>query len=245
MLPFDPFDQFIELDRLLRGGQRVGIRKSVFAGGFIRSGGGSGHAGHWRCSASAGIGCGASGLAAHAPSKSASGGKARFIIMFGPFVDDALLRGDPGDVGLVGGVCGVGRGAVTGEGGSERRLFLIVKLLEPAALRLPMAGLAFLDEEQDAERERDHDPRHALRTEEAKQAHAPRLSASTVAPSRVASTLKRPTGPPASSPTMTTTMAAMKPASDQPKMVTIVCSSARLQPPHMRSAINATADTPQ
>ena len=33
--------------------------------------------------------------------------------------------------------------------------------------------------------------------------------------------MKRPTGPPASSPTITTTIAAMKPPSDQPKMTRI------------------------
>ena len=40
-------------------------------------------------------------------------------------------------------------------------------------------------------------------------------------PPRPAATLKRPTGPPASRPTMTTTMAMMNPASVQPKMATI------------------------
>src|SRR5690242_5025943 len=38
----DPFDQFVELDGLLGGGETVGWRKSVFAGGFSRLAGGSG-----------------------------------------------------------------------------------------------------------------------------------------------------------------------------------------------------------
>ena len=44
---------------------------------------------------------------------------------------------------------------------------------------------------------------------------------------------------------MTTIIAVMKPPSDQPKMVTIVCSSAALQPPHISSATIAPAAAPQ
>src|SRR5690348_16763649 len=42
-----------------------------------------------------------------------------------------------------------------------------------------------------------------------------------------------------------TTIAAMNPPSDQPKMVTIVCSSERLQPPHMSSATMKPEAAPQ
>ena len=69
--------------------------------------------------------------------------------------------------------------------------------------------------------------------------------ASRLAPSRAALKLKRPTGPPASRPTMTATMAAMNPPSDQPKMMTMLCSSRADQPPHIRSVIIATAASPQ
>ena len=41
-LRLHPFDQLVELDRLLGRGQRVGSRKSVFAGGFSSAAGGSG-----------------------------------------------------------------------------------------------------------------------------------------------------------------------------------------------------------
>jgi hypothetical protein len=37
-----PLDQFVELDRLLGGGEGVGSRKSVFAGGLRRTCGGNG-----------------------------------------------------------------------------------------------------------------------------------------------------------------------------------------------------------
>ena len=66
-----------------------------------------------------------------------------------------------------------------------------------------------------------------------------------VAPVRVAVTLNRPTGPPARRPTITAVIAAMKPPSDQPKMTTMLCSSAGDQPPHIRSAIIATAQAAQ
>ena len=41
---------------------------------------------------------------------------------------------------------------------------------------------------------------------------------------------------------ITTTIAAMKPPSDQPKMATIVCSSARFQPPHKERDHEACGD---
>ena len=41
-LRLHPFDQLVELDRLLGRGQRVGGRKSVFAGGLSSAAGGSG-----------------------------------------------------------------------------------------------------------------------------------------------------------------------------------------------------------
>ncbi len=57
--------------------------------------------------------------------------------------------------------------------------------------------------------------------------HSAPPSASRQAPSRLALILNRPTGPPASSPTITATIAAMNPPSDQPKMTTMLCSSSR------------------
>jgi hypothetical protein len=42
MLLSNPFDQLVELDGLLCGDEGVGLRKSVFAGGFSSSVGGSG-----------------------------------------------------------------------------------------------------------------------------------------------------------------------------------------------------------
>jgi hypothetical protein len=41
-LPSDPFDQFVELDGLFGGEERVGGRKSVFAGGLRSAAGGIG-----------------------------------------------------------------------------------------------------------------------------------------------------------------------------------------------------------
>src|SRR5206468_12607935 len=97
-------------------------------------------------------------------------------------------------------------------------------------------------DKQDRESEADGDPDHALRIEEA-QNHW--LSASTDAPSRPATSLKRPTGPPARRPTITAIIAAMKQPSDQPKITTMLCSSAGDQPPHISSATIATAQAPQ
>src|SRR5438445_13786135 len=54
----NPFDQLVELDRLLGRGQCVTGRKSVLTGGLSSDAGGSGKAGHWCVSASTGIGCG-------------------------------------------------------------------------------------------------------------------------------------------------------------------------------------------
>src|SRR6185503_12681312 len=182
--------------------------------------------------------CGAGTLAAQALSKRASGGKARFIIIGGPFVDGALVGGDPFGIGLVRGLRLRRRGAVVGDCAGERGLFLAVELLEMVALFLPVASLAFLEDGEDSECEADREARDPLDVEESKKGHGwPSPSASTVAPSRVALTFRRPTGPPVSRPTITTTIAAMKPPSDQPKMRTIECSSALLQPPHMRRAI--------
>ena len=42
VLRFDPFDQFVELDRLVGGELAVGDRRSVWDGGWSRSAGGSG-----------------------------------------------------------------------------------------------------------------------------------------------------------------------------------------------------------
>src|SRR5205085_8924664 len=124
-----------------------------------------------------------------------------------------------------------------------RRLLASVKLLEPAAFLPPVTRLAFLNDEQDRQAQRERESRNALRVEEAQDHHA--LSASIDAPSRLAETLKRPTGPPASRPTMTTIIARMMPPRDQPKMATIVCSSEQLQPPHMRSATMNPAQAPR
>src|SRR5205085_7336611 len=121
-------------------------------------------------------------------------------------------------------------------------LALPVELFEARALLLPMARLALLDDEQDREREADRDARDPLDVEEA-QDHWP--SASIEAPSRLAASLNRPTGPPARSPTITAIIAAMKPPSDQPKMVTMLCSSDCDQPPHISNATMATAQAPQ
>jgi len=44
---------------------------------------------------------------------------------------------------------------------------------------------------------------------------------------------------------ITAIIAAMNPPSDQPKMVTIVCSSCTLQPPHIRSATMNPEAAPQ
>jgi hypothetical protein len=41
-LRFHPLDQLVELDGLLGGEEAVRVRKSVFAGGFIRASGGRG-----------------------------------------------------------------------------------------------------------------------------------------------------------------------------------------------------------
>jgi hypothetical protein len=64
----DPLDQFVEQDRLLGRKEAAGVRKSIFAGGFSMPSVGNGNAGHWRFSASAGIGWGGVGLLAQAPS---------------------------------------------------------------------------------------------------------------------------------------------------------------------------------
>jgi hypothetical protein len=75
-LPIHPFDQLVELDRLLGRGQAIGERKSVLSGGLIRFAGGRGYGGHWRCSPTAAIGCGWCCLAAQLLSTIASSGKA-------------------------------------------------------------------------------------------------------------------------------------------------------------------------
>src|SRR5438067_906597 len=192
-----------------------------------------------------GWGCGS--LEAQLLSMSPSSGKAGFIVICGPLVDRALLGDDAVGVGLVGGSGGVGGGADVGDGSGEGGLILVVELFEPGALLAPMVRLPLLDDEQDGECEADGDPGDALHVEQA-QDHAlgsPVPSASMVAPSRPAIIFRRPIGPPASKPTMTTIIATMKPPSDQPKMVTIVCSSDRLQPPHIRSATMNPEKAPQ
>jgi hypothetical protein len=191
------------------------------------------------------MGCGACSLPAQALSKSMSGGKTRFEVIRGPFVDGALLRADPREVRFVGGARSFGGGAVIGDGSGECGFTLAVQLLELPALLLSVAGLAFLHDEQQPERDADGEPGDPLDVEQPED-HSPcSRSASNEAPSRLAVTLNRPTGPPASSPTITTIMAAMKPPKDQPKMVTIVCSSAGLQPPHISNATMNPAAAPQ
>src|SRR5205085_10464924 len=113
-----------------------------------------------------------------------------------------------------------------------------------AGLVAPVAGFALSHNEQNGDAQRRRDPGQALDVEKPKQGHG-RASVSSEAPSRVAATLNRPTGPPVSRPTITATIAAMKPRSDQPKMMTIECSSAADQPPHISSATMATAQAPQ
>jgi hypothetical protein len=147
------------------------LRKSVLTGGLSNSGGGSGKAGHWRCSASAGTGRGAWGFAAQALSKRTSGGKTRLKIILGPFRNGALSGFDALGGGAVGGAGGLGRGAVVGDGFGHGRSLAGIKLLELGGLLLPVAGLGFLDDQQDGERERGDEPGEALRVEKAKEHH--------------------------------------------------------------------------
>jgi hypothetical protein len=166
-------------------------------------------------------------------------------------VDVALLGGDALRGGAVGSLGGVGGRAVIGDGPGKGRLLTAIELLELAGLLAPVAGVALLDHEQQGEADRDREPGDALDVEQPQIHHAlvsvmtASLEASMVAPERVAATLKRPTGPPARRPTITTVMAAMNPPSDQPKMTTMLCSSAAGQPPHIRSATMATAQAAQ
>src|ERR1041385_1131428 len=119
----------------------------------------------------AGIGCGGCGFEAQALSSSASGGKACFIIIGGPFVEGALLGGDAVGVGLVGGAGILGGRSIVGHGGGEARLLSGVELLEVAALLLPMAGVVLLYDEQKSEDDRGREPGDPLRIEEAEQSH--------------------------------------------------------------------------
>ena len=147
MLAPHPFDQFVELDRLLGGDQCVGGRKSVFTGGLSRLAGGSGQAGHWRASASTGIGCGGWGVAAQLVSASASSGNAGLIVISGPLIDGGVLRGDAGGGGAIGGAGSIRGGAVIGDGAGKRCLARAVKLLKLVALAASVTGLALLKQE--------------------------------------------------------------------------------------------------
>src|SRR5207248_6155092 len=136
------------------------------------------------------------------------------------FSGDALGGGAVGRAGCIGGR------VVIGDGARKRRLLVLIRLLILAALFAPVMRLAFLDDEQDAEGERHRDAGDALHVEQAEKHHGcPSESASIEAPSLVAVILKRPTGPPARRPTITATMAAMNPHSDQPKITTMLCSA--------------------
>src|SRR4051794_966196 len=142
-----------------------------------------------------------------------------------PFVDSGLGGAGALGGGSVGGSRLVGRGAIIGFGAGERGLRPAIELLLPRCVLLPVARLDLLDDEQQREAQRDGEPGDALRAQQAQRHHC--SSASMIAPSRPALSLNRPTGPPASRPTMTAIIAAIRPPSDQPKMVTMVCSSSR------------------
>jgi hypothetical protein len=72
-------------------------------------------------------------LAAQALSKRASGSKARFVIIRGPFADGVLLGSDAREIGLVGGARRLGGGAVIGDRARKGRLLLAIELLEAGA----------------------------------------------------------------------------------------------------------------
>ncbi len=91
--------------------------------------------------------------------------------MSSPFVDGALLGADPLGRGAVGGAGRFGGGAIGSDGSGEGGLLGTIELLELAALLLPVAGLALLDEQHHAERERGGKSREALNIEEAQKAH--------------------------------------------------------------------------
>src|SRR3982751_3668401 len=165
------------------------------------------------------MGCGACGFDAQPASASASIGQTGLIVMFTPLVDCALLGWDALRRGGVGCArCG-GCGAVIGDGSGEGGLLAAIELLELATLPAPVAGLAFLDEQEPGEAECDDNTGDARGAKQAQDHGWTSASASKEAPSRVAETLNLPTGPPASSPMMTAIIAAIKPPSDQPKMV--------------------------
>src|SRR5689334_13712889 len=177
---------------------------------------------------------------------SANIGKASLKFIGNPFVD-CVLRG-PGSLGRVtiastSNFCG---GAVIGDGFGEGGPLTSIELLQLCRLLAPMARFAFLKEQEAKQSERGGEPGNSLHVEESENhSGASSRSASNNAPSRLALSFNRPTGPPARRPAITTIMAAMKPPSDQPNMVTIVCSSALDQPPHINSVIVAMAHPPQ
>jgi len=91
--------------------------------------------------------------------------------MGGPFVDGALLGADPLGGGAVGGAGRFGGGAIGSDGSGEGGLLGTIELLELAALLLPVAGFALLDEQHHPERERGGKSRETLNIEEAQKAH--------------------------------------------------------------------------
>lgn len=106
-------------------------------------------------------------MEAQLASARANSGKTGFEVIGGPFVDAGLGCGDALRIGLVRGFSGRGSLAVLSDGGRERRLLLLVELLEAGALLFPVPRLAPLDREQDAETERDRKPGNALRPQQA------------------------------------------------------------------------------
>jgi len=151
VLAFDPADEFVELDGLLGGGKGVAGRKSVLAGGFSSSAGGRGYAGHWRLSATAGIGWGLSIVGLQALSAKVSGSQACFEVMGRPFVDRDLRRANLLAGGVIGGASGVGRGAVVSDGSCACRLFVAVQLFKLPALLAPVTSLELLDDQRGEE----------------------------------------------------------------------------------------------
>lgn len=92
-------------------------------------------------------------------SANASSGKAGFKVILGRFVDRALLGDDAIGSLAVGGAGSSGGRTDVRDGGRGYSLLLAVELLEVAALRLPMAGLGPLKNQQKREASRDGDPR--------------------------------------------------------------------------------------
>ena len=125
---------------------------------------------------------------------SASSVETLFQVIGRPFVDLKLFGAHPLGVGAIGGSGRFGSAAVVQLCLQMRHLLTAMELLILAALRAPVTGLTVLQHKQRCEAQRGGEAGDTLRTEETKD-HGRLQSASTDAPSRVALTLKRPTGP--------------------------------------------------